>query len=102
VLGRALLFREALHRTLRSLMLGRRPEPPDLLLLNAEIAGARGRERLAPSRDGLRWDWPGAGGELDSPMWPVSRSAANTQRRSRPRRGGGRKQLGWPWFGAAQ
>jgi len=76
VLGRALLFREALHRTLRSLMLGRRPEPPDLSLLNAEIAGARGHERLAPSRDGLRWDWADAGGRLDSPLWPVGRSAA--------------------------
>lgn len=76
VLGRALRFREALHRTLRSATLGVRPEPTDLSLLNAEIAAARGRERLAPSRDGLRWVWPDAGGELDAPLWPVSRSAA--------------------------
>jgi predicted RNA-binding Zn ribbon-like protein len=76
VRGRTLLFREALHRTLRSVMLGRRPDPSDLSLLNAEIAAARARERLALSREGLRWEWPDAGGELDAPLWPVSRSAA--------------------------
>ena len=75
-LDRALLFREALHRTLRSLMLGRRPEPPDVSRLNVEIAAARGREMLAPFRDGLRWEWPDAGERLDSPLWPVSGAAA--------------------------
>jgi predicted RNA-binding Zn ribbon-like protein len=97
VLGRALLFREALHRTLRSVMLGRRPEPPDLSLLNAEIAAARGRERLAPSGVGLRWEWPDAGGELDAPLWPVSRSAAallTSEDLSRLRQCGG-EQCGW-------
>src|SRR5512137_660478 len=34
VLGRARLFREALHRTLRSVTLGRRPDPADLARLN--------------------------------------------------------------------
>jgi predicted RNA-binding Zn ribbon-like protein len=76
LLRRALVFREALYRTLRSLMLGRRPEPSDVSLLNAEIAAARGRETLAPDRDGLRWEWPDPGGRLDSPLWPVSRAAA--------------------------
>jgi len=76
VLGRALLFREALHRTLRSLMLGRHPDPPDVARLNDEIATARTREVLAPSRDGLRWEWPEGGAHLDSPLWPVSRSTA--------------------------
>jgi predicted RNA-binding Zn ribbon-like protein len=75
VLERALLFREALHRTLRWLMLGRRPDPRDLSLLNAEIGTARARESLTASRDGLRWEWPDAGEQLDSPLWPVSRSA---------------------------
>jgi predicted RNA-binding Zn ribbon-like protein len=76
VLGRALLFREALHRALRSLMLGRRPDPEDVSRLNAEIAAARGREVLAPFRDALRWEWPDAGDRLDSPLWPVARAAA--------------------------
>jgi len=76
VLGRALALREALHRTLRALMLDRRPEPTDLSLLNTEIAEARGREVLAPFRDGLRWEWPDSGGRLESPLWPVVRAAA--------------------------
>lgn len=76
VLGRARVFREALRRTLRSLMLGRRPEAADLARINDEIAAARKREVLAPSRDGLRWDWPDPGRRLDSPLWPVGRSAA--------------------------
>ncbi len=76
VLGRARLFRETLHRALRSLMLGRRPDPPDLSRVNDEVATARKREVLAPSRDGLRWECPDSGGRLESPLWPVSRSAA--------------------------
>jgi predicted RNA-binding Zn ribbon-like protein len=75
VLGRALVFREALHRTLRSRMLGRRPEQPDLSVLNAEIVAARAREKLEPLPAGLRWAWPDGGAHLDSPLWPVSRSA---------------------------
>jgi predicted RNA-binding Zn ribbon-like protein len=76
VLGRARHFREALHRTLRSLMLGRAPGAQDLSRINDEIATAREREVLVPSRDGVRWEWPDPGSRLDSPLWPVSRSAA--------------------------
>ena len=97
VLDRALVFREALHRTLRSLMLGRRPEPPDVSLLNAEIAAARGREVLAPFREGLRWELPDAGCQLDSPLWPVSRAAAvllTSGDLTRLRRCGG-ERCGW-------
>jgi predicted RNA-binding Zn ribbon-like protein len=76
VLDRALALREALHRTLRSLMSGRRPAPEDLLLLNTEIAAARGREVLTADAHGLRWEWPDAGHGLDSLLWPISRAAA--------------------------
>jgi predicted RNA-binding Zn ribbon-like protein len=76
VLGRARLFREALHRALRSLGLGRRPAAADLGRINGEVAAARKREVLAPSRDGLRWSWPNPGSRLESPLWPVARSAA--------------------------
>ena len=75
-LGRARLFREALHRTLRSLTLGRRPQAQDLSRINEEIASARRGEVLALAPDGLRWEWPDPGGCLESPLWPVSRSAA--------------------------
>jgi predicted RNA-binding Zn ribbon-like protein len=97
VLRRALAFREALHRTLRALMLGRRPEAKDLSVLNAEIAAARGREVLVPARDGLSWEWPDAGERLDSPLWPVGRAAAallTSGDLSRLRQCGG-EQCGW-------
>jgi predicted RNA-binding Zn ribbon-like protein len=77
VLDRARLFREALHRTLRSLMVGRRPDPSDLSRVSDEVAAARTHEVLALSAEGLRWEWPDAGSRLDSPLWPVSRSAAS-------------------------
>jgi predicted RNA-binding Zn ribbon-like protein len=76
VLNRVLVFREALHRTLRSLMLGRAAEAPDLSLLNAEIAAARGHEVLAPDSGRLRWEWRDVGERLESLLWPVSRAAA--------------------------
>jgi predicted RNA-binding Zn ribbon-like protein len=76
VLRRALLLREALHRTLRSLVLARRPDRRDLARLEAEIWAARSHERLTPSGDGLRWKWPDPAGSLEAPLWPVARSAA--------------------------
>ena len=98
VLSRALAFREALYRSLRSLMLGRRPEPPDLSLLSTEIAAARGREALRPSGDGLRWEGPDPGGRLDSPLGPIGRAAAalltSPRERSRLRQCGG-ETCGW-------
>jgi predicted RNA-binding Zn ribbon-like protein len=97
VLDRALALREALHRTLRALMLGRRPDPQDVSALNAEIAAARGREVLVPARDGLRWAWPDAGARLDSPLWPVGRAAAallTSGSLSRLRQCGG-ERCGW-------
>jgi predicted RNA-binding Zn ribbon-like protein len=76
VLERALLFREALHQTLHSLMLARRLDPGDLARVNAEVVAARARESLAPSGDGLRWEWRDPGDRLEAPLWPVARSAA--------------------------
>jgi predicted RNA-binding Zn ribbon-like protein len=75
-LGRAVGFREALYRTLQALRRGRRPAPADLAALNDEIAAARSREALAAGREGLRWEWRGAGERLESPLWPVARAAA--------------------------
>jgi predicted RNA-binding Zn ribbon-like protein len=77
VLGRALVMREALHRTLRALMREESPEEGDLRLLNAEIARARGYERLTPAQPGLRWEWPDAERRLESLLWPVAKAAGD-------------------------
>jgi predicted RNA-binding Zn ribbon-like protein len=76
VVDRARRLREALHRTLRSLMQGRRPAREDLDLLNAEIVSARSREALRAGRDAVRWEWVDPVGRLDSLLWPISRAAA--------------------------
>jgi predicted RNA-binding Zn ribbon-like protein len=75
-LGRALAFRDALYSTLRALMLGRRPAPAGLGLINAEIAACRSRELLTARREGLRWEWRGSAERLESPLWPVVRATA--------------------------
>lgn len=75
-LQRARAFREALYAALRALLLGRRPAPPELRTLNAELAACRSRERLALQRGRLLWGWPEAGERLESPLWPVARAAA--------------------------
>ena len=76
VLGRARALREALYRTLTSLMRGGRPAREDLHLLNAEVGAARSREALRAGRHAVRWEWVDPGGRLDSLLWPIGRAAA--------------------------
>jgi predicted RNA-binding Zn ribbon-like protein len=96
VLRRALSLREALYRTLLSLMAGQRPAGGDLRRLGAEIAAARDQEVLRAGRGALRWEWMDPGGSLDSPLWPVSRAAAAliTSDLGRLRQCGG-ERCGW-------
>jgi len=96
-LRRALGFREALYRTLRSLRRRRSPAAADLALLNAEIAAARSREALAGGTERLRWEWRRAGARLEFPLWPLARAAAAllvSPRLARLRRCGG-DDCGW-------
>ena len=76
VLERALALREAGHRVCRAIIDKRRPEQPDIDLLNREIAIARRHERLTVSSGGFVWEWAGVAHELDRMLWPVARSAA--------------------------
>jgi predicted RNA-binding Zn ribbon-like protein len=75
-LGRALVFREALHRTLRALVEARRPSAADLEVVNAEVLDARSHESLASRSGGVRWEWRDDAAVLESPLWPVARAAA--------------------------
>lgn len=96
ILARARRLREALHRTLRALMQGRRPAREDLDLLNGEVASARGREALRAGEGAVRWEWMDPEARLDFPLWPVSRAAAAlvTSDLARLRQCGG-DQCGW-------
>jgi len=96
VLARARALREALHRTLRSLMRARRPAGEDLAVLNAEIAAARSREALQVEGGALRWGWIDPTGRLGSVLWLISRAAADllTSDLTRLRQCGG-DRCGW-------
>jgi predicted RNA-binding Zn ribbon-like protein len=75
VLARAVRLREALHGVLASLMEGQPPERALLAAVNAEVAAARGRERLAMGPDGLRWEPDQRSPRLDSVLEPIARAA---------------------------
>jgi predicted RNA-binding Zn ribbon-like protein len=75
-LARARTFRESLYRALRALMGGRRPSPTDLDRINAEVRACRSRESLATRSEGLAWEWHDGGRALETPLWPIVRTAA--------------------------
>jgi predicted RNA-binding Zn ribbon-like protein len=83
-LSRALVLREALHRTILAAIAGEPQDESelstDLSALNRELSIALSRLRLMPTGGayGWGWDWSGDGGgtPLDGPLWPVARSAA--------------------------
>ena len=76
MLHRAVVFREALYRTLRALMRRRPPEPPDLEVLNAEIRALRGQEALVARGTNLSWESRARTTALEAPLLPVLRAAA--------------------------
>lgn len=76
-LQRAVAAREAIYAVLVAHMQTRPPATSDLALLNAELAIAMGRARVAPATDGYRWTWASDTVRLDAPLWPLVRAAAN-------------------------
>jgi predicted RNA-binding Zn ribbon-like protein len=85
----AVELREALFRLFAAAAAGRRPPAADLAVLNRWLPRALGRLRLALTGptgragrpgDAFVWRWadePAARRELDAPLWPVARSAAD-------------------------
>ncbi len=76
VLARAVALREAIYRIFLALVERRKPLPADLTALNAELAGALGRLRVMPARQGFAWGWAQPDGGLDQVLGPIARSAA--------------------------
>lgn len=76
---RATALREALYRVVLAAMAGVLPDPEPLETFNRELQAAMARAGVRPGPDGYRWDWPSTPGadELDLPLWPVVRSAAD-------------------------
>lgn len=76
VLARARELREALYRIFAAGLEGAAPAPADLARMNAELAHALSRARVEARSDGFAWSWDAGAPELDLPLWPLARSAA--------------------------
>jgi predicted RNA-binding Zn ribbon-like protein len=77
VLQRAVAVREAIYAVLVAHVHAQAPATSDLALLNAELAIAMERARVAPATNGYRWTWASDTPRLDAPLWPLVRAAAN-------------------------
>jgi predicted RNA-binding Zn ribbon-like protein len=76
VLVRAKHLRESIRSIFSSLAAGKRPTEHDLGVLNLDLAVSLSHARVLPtSGGGYEWGWTGR--NLDAPIWPVSRSAAD-------------------------
>lgn len=73
----ALALREAIYRLFVAHARGQRPSATDLATLNIHVAAALAQLRLVPAPAGYAWDWASADPELDRPVWPVARAAAD-------------------------
>jgi predicted RNA-binding Zn ribbon-like protein len=73
---RALALREALFRLFSVVAAGEPAPESDLELLNGWIAAAGAHERLEPALAGFMQGYRDAEQDLDAPLWPVARSAA--------------------------
>jgi len=70
-------LREALYRIFKSAANGRRPSQADLEKLNDELKNATAHEQLIFSAHTFETEWENMSDALDSPLWPVARSAAD-------------------------
>ncbi len=79
-LSRALALREAIHRAISAVIVGETQDESELSAFNRELSIALSRLRVMPAGGTYGWDWDWSGDDggppLDSPLWPVARSAA--------------------------
>src|SRR5713101_2616017 len=75
-LNRAIILREAIHRTFAAVAAGRRVQPSDLAILNEAVRDALGRMKVVPEAHRFTWRWSADADTLDRIVWPVARSAA--------------------------
>ena len=76
VVRAALDFREAMHRLLACLAVGKVPHECDVALAHRRIRRAEANAILAIDASGVSWRWRNAPGALDRMLWPVARSLA--------------------------
>jgi predicted RNA-binding Zn ribbon-like protein len=71
----AICLREALYRIFRAIASERRPNQADIEKLNEELKTGRAHEKLVFSSGAFTTKWEEVSEKLDSPLWPVARSA---------------------------
>lgn len=77
VLLRARRVREAMYGIFSAARKKQRPAKLDLVLLNRELGSALANARIEVGDDAFQLGWTDAAAELDRPLWPVLRSAAD-------------------------
>jgi predicted RNA-binding Zn ribbon-like protein len=70
-------MRETIHRIFSAQAAGEAPSPPDLGSLNRALPRALSKLRVEIDPSGCCWIWAPREDALDSPLWPVLRSAAD-------------------------
>ena len=70
-------LREAIYEVFVALADERKPPAGDIAALNAAISEAFRHLQVKASSEGYELAWPAPGGELQAPLWPVIKSAAD-------------------------
>lgn len=78
VLRRARILRESLYRLFKSVVEGWKPAAEDLKKLNQELIIARQHQTLAWTKNGCVFHWIESEDTLDSMLWQIAESAAET------------------------
>lgn len=77
VLTEAKRLRETIYEVFVALADQRKPSTGDIGALNAAVSEAFRHLQLKGSADGYELAWAAPGGDLQAPLWPVIRSAAD-------------------------
>jgi predicted RNA-binding Zn ribbon-like protein len=85
-LAGAKTLRDAIRRIFMAQADRTPPAGADLGVLNANLAASLAHARVLPDETGAGYEWGWAGMALDSPLWPIVRSAADvlTSEQERP------------------
>jgi len=76
-LKRAIRLREAIYRIFLSLGENKKPAEDDIGELNVELGRSLNRLRVSPGKNGFGWEWNADAIEVDYPLGPIARSAAD-------------------------
>jgi predicted RNA-binding Zn ribbon-like protein len=77
VLVRAKRLRAAMRGIFSNLAADKTPTESDLGVLNFDLAASMSHARVLPSQSGDGYVWGWSGRNLDAPIWPITRSAAD-------------------------